>query len=184
MNVHTNWFVCIEQIVRTTLLCYLMLLATFNNIYSITDFKVACFTLDKIVCTQRNFLTANCHKFQVRAVNRSHIVIIIGKLCKTVFWFFSFVVILIKEFSLLNTIHQPTFYFATNSVYQIIDKLDNRRISVLIQTSDLQIYAKKAVNIEILHLYNTTTDNRLPYMNILMKYSKTLYWKTRFGMLN
>ena len=97
MNVHTNWFVCIEQIVRITLLCYLMLLATFNSIYSITDFKVACFTLDKIVCTQRNFLTANCHKFQVRAVNYSHIVIIIGKLCKTVFRFFCFVVIWIKR---------------------------------------------------------------------------------------
>ena len=97
MNVHTNWFVCIEQIVGTTSAHCLMLLVTFDSIYSITYFKVACFTLDKIVCTQRNFLTANCHKFQVRAVNYSHIVIIIGKLCKTVFRFFCFVVIWIKR---------------------------------------------------------------------------------------
>ena len=35
-----------------------------------------------MLCTQRNFLTGNCHKFEVRAANYSHIVIIIGKLCK------------------------------------------------------------------------------------------------------
>ena len=163
-----------------------MLLATFNNIYSITDFKVACFTLDKIVCTQRNFLTANCHKFQVRAVNRSHIVIIIGKLCKTVFRFFVLCINLNKRVLLTEYYSSTKLLFCFNSVYQIINQLRHWRISISVLTSisDLQVFAKKRVNTEILHLYNTTTDNRLPYMNILIKYSKTLYWKTRFSMLN
>ena len=105
-----------------------MLLATFNNIYSITDFKVACFTLDKIVCTQRNFLTANCHKFQVRAVNRSHIVIIIGKLCKTVFRFFLLCsnlnkrVLVTEYYSLTNILFCSKFSLPS---YKSIETLPN-----------------------------------------------------------
>ena len=105
-----------------------MLLATFDNIYSITDFKVACFTLDKTVCTQRNFLTANCHKFQVRAVNYSHIVIIIGKLCKTVFRFFFLCSNLNKRVWLTEYLTSTNFLFCNKlSIpnYRTTGKLPN-----------------------------------------------------------